>query len=183
MTTEDVIEALRCLHPASYWVTWRECLRIDFFAVNTSGGWPATPTHRRIAYEVKVSRSDFSHEIARPEKRQQALDLSSEFYFACPEGLIREHEVPNECGLVYVGARRPVVVRRAPTRETRPFTDAEAIYLARYPLYREGIEADRIALRQARAELARLKQARYGSEIQKNQGTQSDEAPAHSLRS
>jgi hypothetical protein len=83
--------------------------------------------------------------------------------------------VPEECGLVWVSAERlrPTIVKRAPLREPRPFTDREIIYLARYPLYREGIEADRIELARLRLHLARLKRERYGSSLIENQ-----EAPA-----
>jgi hypothetical protein len=172
MTTREVLEALGALHPAQEWLSYRECWRIDLFAMRA---WRSGIGHRRVAYEVKVSRADFRSEIARPEKRALALDLAHTLYFACPDGLIEAAEVPEECGLVWVSAERlrPTIVKRAPLREPRPFTDREIIYLARYPLYREGIEADRIELARLRLHLARLKRERYGSSLIENQ-----EAPA-----
>lgn len=58
------------------------------------------------AYEVKVSRSDLLSELARPDKRQAAMDASSHFWFACPVGLMHVDEVPEGCGLIEFG-RRP----------------------------------------------------------------------------
>lgn len=70
--------------------------RIDFWVVNC---YPST-NFLATAFEIKVSRSDFLHEIQCPEKRQQALELSNEYYFATPKGLVRPEEIPPECGLV-----------------------------------------------------------------------------------
>jgi hypothetical protein len=134
------------------WVSYRECWRIDLFALRC---WPSGVGHRRVAYEVKVSRSDFRSEVKKPEKRQHALGLTHEFYFACPAGLIKPREVPEECGLVYVHDDQPVpeVVLRAPVRAPRPFEEIEVIYLARFAYYREGIERDRRDLMVARNQI------------------------------
>lgn len=74
--------------------TWER--RIDAFAMCL---YPSR-NFERIAYEVKVSRSDFLHEISQPEKRTMAMSLSNLFYFAVPEGLVSPDEVPDECGLI-----------------------------------------------------------------------------------
>ena len=77
----------------------------------------------RVAYEIKVSRSDFLHEIKNPEKRLQAMQYSNQFYFATPKGLVKPEEIPTECGLVEIdedGSSRYVV--GAPYRDTEPDT-------------------------------------------------------------
>jgi len=69
--------------------------RIDAF-------WMAdTPSKglRRIAYEIKVSRSDFQREIKDPRKRRAALRVSNQFFFVTPKGLLKPEEIPLECGL------------------------------------------------------------------------------------
>ena len=53
-----------------------------------------------IAIEIKVSKQDYKHEIEDSEKRALALELSSQYFFAAPQGLIEPHEVPEECGLM-----------------------------------------------------------------------------------
>jgi len=74
---------------------------VDFLAVNL---WPSkgiSKSPRVVAYEIKVSRSDFFREIQDPSKRAQAMAMSSEFVFAVPSGLVKKDEVPEGCGLLY----------------------------------------------------------------------------------
>lgn len=54
-----------------------------------------------IAYEVKVSRTDFRNELKDPDKRATVIANSSEFYFVTPKDLIGHGEVPLGCGLIY----------------------------------------------------------------------------------
>lgn len=139
MKGADVIEGLRRRHrPGSGWVTVSEvrvgtgwssegfrdhpellgCLeqRIDFFAWNT---WPSTG-FERVAYEVKVCRSDFLREIADPSKRAAAELLSHAFYFATPAGLVATSEVPTGCGLVEVHESGVVRCASPATRRDGP---------------------------------------------------------------
>lgn len=55
---------------------------------------------RTIAFEVKVSRSDFMREIADPSKRVFAETVANECFFAVPAGLVRVDEVPEDWGLM-----------------------------------------------------------------------------------
>lgn len=134
MTAKEVLQALDLMHPARQWAFFVELRvgtgynfttkiygwsdynpeqRIDAFALDI---WPSHHW-RRIAYEVKVSRSDFLHEIANPQKRQTAMMLANEFYFAVPAGLVEKDEIPEDCGLVTVKDGRAQVVKRAPSHE------------------------------------------------------------------
>lgn len=72
--------------------------RIDYWMIE---GVPSK-RFRRIAFEIKVSRSDFLAELRQPLKRRRALLLSNEFYFVAPLGLIRAEELPIEAGLIEV---------------------------------------------------------------------------------
>lgn len=69
--------------------------RIDAFALHVEKQWTR-------AFEIKVSRSDFLHEITNPDKRAPALALSNEYFFAAPKGMIDPDEIPDECGLLEV---------------------------------------------------------------------------------
>lgn len=73
------------------------------------------PSHRflKVAYEVKVSRADFFHEMENPRKREAAILLSNRFYFAVPVGLVSVAEVPEGCGLIYVGESRCRMVKES----------------------------------------------------------------------
>lgn len=89
--------------------------RFDAWAINL---YPSKK-HERIAYEIKVSRADFLHEIKNPEKRQQALSLSNYFYFAVPKGLVSVEEIPEECGLIEVNEDLTSrIKKKAPYRDT-----------------------------------------------------------------
>jgi hypothetical protein len=88
----------------------------DAYAINT---WPSKK-HLRIAYEVKISRSDFMREVNAPYKRASAMDASNQYYFVVPKGLVEVREVPENCGLIEAnaGGLRTVVVARH--REIKP---------------------------------------------------------------
>lgn len=116
MNAQQVIEALRKRHGLNgrEWAFFDELRagtgyknirkglnpeqRFDAWAINL---YPSK-NHMTVVYEVKVSRSDFLHEMANPTKREQGLQHSNEFYFAVPSGLVKPEEVPEECGLLYV---------------------------------------------------------------------------------
>lgn len=71
------------------------------------------------AYEIKVSRSDFLSEIRKPLKRRPALRYSNLFFFVTPEGLLKQGEVPVECGLLEVSKQGVVnVIVPAPWRDS-----------------------------------------------------------------
>lgn len=72
--------------------------RLDGWAMNV---WPSNG-YRTIAYEIKVSRSDFLREMKDPGKREWALTFTDEFYFVAPRHLIDPKELPDDCGLIEV---------------------------------------------------------------------------------
>lgn len=118
MKASDVISLLAQKHAADVFV--RECkdgptqstggrhLRLDAWAMSRSWSKPMT-----FGYEVKVSRSDFLNDMKWPAY----LDLCSNFYFACPHGLIQPDELPAEVGLLWVAKTG-----------TRLFTKRKAVY-------------------------------------------------------
>jgi len=143
MDADDVYEALKRRHPLPEWVLVRELYlgtgmgrfsyipeyeetgrgyrglrgryrmrqRVDAWAFNCyeSKGF------RRIAYEIKISHSDFIREKLDPEKRRGAKRISDYFYFAAPRGVIAPMEVPDDCGLVVVyESGRTQILKRAP---------------------------------------------------------------------
>lgn len=108
MKAVEVLQRLERLHPPDHgeWLFQREVFNIDAYAVRLWRGAHA-PYYRRVAYEVKVSRSDFLAELKRPEKRGTAVELSNQFYFAMPIDLAARSladivgQMP-ECGLLAV---------------------------------------------------------------------------------
>lgn len=86
--------------------------RIDLFMVRAWSGKPKG--HERHSIEVKVSRSDFLAEVARPWKRAPWEAVSHRFYFAAPAGLIDPSEVPDGCGLLEAHPYGCIQIVRAP---------------------------------------------------------------------
>lgn len=137
MTSADIIKALRKRHGNREWAFFPELRvgtgyqtrrlakqginpeqRLDAFAFNL---YPSKK-HMRITYEIKVSRSDFLHELKNPMKRKQGLELSNEFYFVTPVGLVKPEEIPTECGLieVYDNLNSRIKVRAPRRKGTEP---------------------------------------------------------------
>jgi hypothetical protein len=73
--------------------------RVDAFALNTL----PHQSMKRVCYEVKTSRADFLTELKSPLKRRIGMRYSNEFYFVTPSGLVKESEIPSECGLIEAG--------------------------------------------------------------------------------
>lgn len=110
-TADQVLDVLeRTRHAGDEWLFLRELRlgtgysrdncdqRMDAWVMHF---WPSK-SNISIAYEVKVTRSDFRHEIRKPAKRKHALLWSNRFSFVAPSGVIPHAEVPPECGLIEV---------------------------------------------------------------------------------
>src|ERR1035441_1787231 len=54
--------------------------------------YPSLPLVR-TAIEIKVTRGDFTKEKRRPMKRDAAMRIANEFYFAAPKGLLTESDL------------------------------------------------------------------------------------------
>jgi hypothetical protein len=131
ITSGDIHEALKKSFATSGWVYIKELRAgtgysseadryIDAWLMQT---FPSSPM-RILAVEIKVERSDFRKEVKHTIKRDSALRISNEFYFAAPSGLIHKDEVPAECGLIEVSDSCAKIVINAPFREvqiTLPF--------------------------------------------------------------
>jgi hypothetical protein len=117
--TKVILKALRRRHLEKEWAFFEELRAGTGYRKSwaSTGPVPDNPHQRfdawainlylsknflRVAYEIKVSRSDFLYELKHPEKREQALQLSNCFYFVAPVGLIKPEELPPEAGLIEV---------------------------------------------------------------------------------
>jgi hypothetical protein len=100
---------------------------IDAFAMHT---W-SSKGFRRVAYEIKVSRADWKHELADPKKRAPAYFLSNQFYFAFAPGVFRWEDVNlgeatiDGAGLLEIHEDGTIKeIRRAAKREAWPMPDS-----------------------------------------------------------
>jgi len=106
MIESDISKVLRSRHNSSEWIFvtqlktatggvqsysrdgYTRSRFIDAFAMHL---WPSKKFWR-VAYEIKVSRTDFLKELKEPKKRAQAIILCNEFYFALAPGIFKEED-------------------------------------------------------------------------------------------
>lgn len=89
--------------------------------------WPSKG-FRTIAFEVKVSRSDFAREINNPRKRKGAELFANECYFVVPNGLVAIEEVPATWGLMTVDAAG--TIKRVKVAQQRSVGDLPMSFVA-----------------------------------------------------
>ncbi len=77
-------------------------------------------THGLIAYEVKVTRSDFLAELRDLDKRKPAEAYAVETWFAAPAGLIDPSELPAGWGLLEVASTGRARQKRAAAQRADP---------------------------------------------------------------
>lgn len=102
----------------------KQAVRPDVFSMAT------TYDEKRLnpcVHEVKVSRSDFLADVAKPEKRAGYAQISEVLFYAAPAGLIAAEEVPPECGLVVETAPGEFKVEKRPKK--RPVALSTHIFM------------------------------------------------------
>ena len=155
MTSAEILELLQHRHLRPEWAFLPElrggagygragCEQfIDAWAINCY----ASKQWRRVAYEIKVSTSDYSRELRQPLKRRMAMLLSNLFYFVAPDGIIKAESVPLGCGLLearFVHPSGKLCLREtvpAPWRDVGPPPWYFVAGLARRMLKQEAAEA------------------------------------------
>ena len=111
--------------------------RVDAWALNC---YPSS-NHLKVAYEIKVYRSDFLNEMKNPKKRQEGLNLSNQFYFVAPTKIIKLPEVPVECGYIEITDKNKFkVIKEAPVRLCKDPTWLFTSSLARRTAKNEGVD-------------------------------------------
>jgi hypothetical protein len=74
-----------------------------------------------ICYEVKISKSDFFHEISKPLKRRDGLRFSNLYAFVTPAGLLDPAVIPPEAGLIEVSEDYSLkTIIKSPWRDIPP---------------------------------------------------------------
>ncbi len=119
VTAKDLIERLRTRYPLPEWMGFAELRNAtgyqgktryaDFVAMNA---YPSKG-NLSVAVEVKVSRSDFTRELADPSKRAWLEESFAECWFCAPKDLIKPSELPEGWGLFEVWGDKLRVKARA----------------------------------------------------------------------
>lgn len=98
MNAREIANRLIDIHRENGWRADREIRffprRIDVLAI-------APRATEVIGFEIKISMSDFRHDLAVPAKRRAVSNHCTQFYYVTPLNLVKEHQVPDDCGLIY----------------------------------------------------------------------------------
>ena len=84
--------------------------------------------------EVKKSRGDFFADLKKGKWKLIARGTypANYIYYACPDGLIDPHELPDRAGLLWVSQRGTVRMKRTAKRINRkPLRDKMIVKIAR----------------------------------------------------
>lgn len=139
MTTPQLLEKLHAYYrakPSGSWAFitqlrngtgWNNTTRTaDAMAM---GLWPSSGL-KLVGFELKVSRSDWLHEVKQPDKHQEMKQFCDEWYLVVPsESLVKEGELPEDWGLMVASGRgRSIKVKKqAPALEP---VDVDRLLLA-----------------------------------------------------
>lgn len=114
MKSSDIIKLLEKRHDEDVFYTEVSISygqrRMDAWAMKKSWAKPLV-----VAYEVKVSRSDFLND----HKLQEYIEYCNEMYLVCPAGVCEANELPEGFGLLVVAStgNRLMTKKKAPYRE------------------------------------------------------------------
>jgi hypothetical protein len=95
--------------------------------------------------EAKASRSDFLSDKKKPFRINPETGMGNYRFYACPTGLIKEEEIPEKWGLIYVSEKGRCTVKVKPKWQ-KSNTRAEHIFMysiiRRIILYHNGKEIE-----------------------------------------
>jgi len=63
-----------------------------------------------IMIEVKVGRGDFLQDFKKPFRKYPEKGVGQYRYYYCPDGLIKENEIPEKWGLLYLNDKNKIEI-------------------------------------------------------------------------
>ena len=84
--------------------------------------WPSKGLHR-MAFEIKVARSDFLRELERPAKNGWARSMFHQFWYVAPSDVVKEDELPEGVGWMKPRGNSLQIVRHAKHQDEPEFDD------------------------------------------------------------
>lgn len=93
------------------------------------GLWPSTGLEL-IGFELKVSRSDWLHELKQPEKAEEMKQFCDRWYLVVPdESIVKPGELPEGWGLMVASGRGRTIKEKIKAPELTP-VDVDRLLLA-----------------------------------------------------
>jgi len=84
--------------------------------------WPSSGLVRS-AFEIKVDRQDFLAELQHPKKNQWAKEAFHYFWFVAPSNVIKEEELPENCGWMKPRSDKGLTIVRHASKRANPSLD------------------------------------------------------------
>lgn len=78
---------------------------------------------KRMAFEVKVDRSDFLRELKHPNKYEWCLQCFHQFWYVAPKGVIELEELPVGVGWMYPRGKQLCLAKEAATNHNPKLDD------------------------------------------------------------
>lgn len=162
VTSEDVRAALMLRYPAASHALMFEV------APRTGGGtryadavavglW-ASHGHKIEGFEIKVSRSDFLHEMRQPEKSAPVFQYCNRWWLVCPKGMVAPAELPSNWGMLELWENGTLRERvKAPALQPSPVTIGFFASLIRRSEPDNAV-LDKLLQREAKAQFQRIEQ-------------------------
>lgn len=96
---------------------WAREQRSDAIAMHL---WPSKGLEL-IGFELKVSRSDWLHEVKNPQKAQAIKQFCDRWYLVISDRMfIKDYELPKDWGLMFVEKGKIKVEKEAPKLKATP---------------------------------------------------------------
>jgi len=162
---DSVLKELSKQHPPDAWLFAAEVHTATGYKAPHNGGnggirsidafamalW-RSKDFERVAYEIKVNRSDWLRELKEPAKRSQAFYLSHRFYYVFIPGVFKPEDYQRhllECGILEVHENLILTIHKAFKHEAFPMPEsfiASLLRSARDNPYSRGEweQADRV---------------------------------------
>ncbi len=93
------------------------------------GLWPSSGL-KLIGFELKVSRSDWLHELKQPEKAEEIKQFCDEWYLVVPDdSIVKDGELPEDWGMMTATGRGHVIKVKKKAVQLSP-VDVDRAFLA-----------------------------------------------------
>lgn len=127
MKAEDLVKLIRKRYEGDAYVVLEQvpnatgAYQLRWVDVAVFSLWPSQGL-TRSAFEIKVARSDFIHELQNIAKYKWAKDSFHEFWFVTLKGIVQSGELPEGVGLMEVRGSK-LVIKKHCQRNDNPLLD------------------------------------------------------------
>lgn len=127
MKAEDLVKLIRKRYEGNAYVVLEQvpnatgAYQTRWIDIAVFGLWPSKEL-TRSAFEIKVARSDFIHELQNAQKHKWVKDCFHEFWFVAPKDTIQVGELPADVGLMQPRGNK-LVIKKHCRRNDNPTLD------------------------------------------------------------